>query len=140
MLAVMQKLSFVAKEDKKINGQYTFVSHDAVTSAVREECIRNGLILYQTVTAHAQEGNTTAVDVEVSIVNVDNPEDRITIKSFGYGVDTQDKGPGKAMSYAYKYALLKAFSLETGDDPERDSVERTAKPIVGYQPAGRVVK
>jgi hypothetical protein len=36
----------------------------------------------------------------------------------GYGVDPQDKGPGKAISYGVKYALLKVLGLETGDDPD----------------------
>lgn len=34
-----------------------------------------------------------------------------------------DKGPGKAISYAVKYAYLKAFALETGDDPDHDQRE-----------------
>jgi hypothetical protein len=40
--------------------------------------------------------------------------------SFGYGIDDQDKGAGKAMSYAVKYALLKTLGLETGDDPDEN--------------------
>jgi hypothetical protein len=35
-----------------------------------------------------------------------------------------DKGPGKAVSYAFKYALLKVFCLETGDDPDNDANAR----------------
>ena len=60
--------------------------------------------------------------MQVAFVNVDKPEDRVEVEFFGYGIDPQDKGPGKAMSYAVKYALLKVFSLETGDDPERDNI------------------
>lgn len=52
-------------------------------------------------------------------VNVDNPEEYIDIETFGDGVDTQDKAPGKAMTYADKYALLKAYKIETGDDPDQ---------------------
>jgi hypothetical protein len=44
------------------------------------------------------------------------------VSFFGYGIDNQDKGPGKAMSYAVKYAMLKTFCLETGDDPEKDDI------------------
>ena len=53
-------------------------------------------------------------------VNVDNPEEYIDITTYGDGVDTQDKAPGKAMTYADKYALLKAYKIETGDDPDKD--------------------
>ena len=46
--------------------------------------------------------------------------DLIDVETFGFGIDDQDKGPGKAMSYAVKYALLKTLGLETGDDPDMD--------------------
>jgi hypothetical protein len=42
------------------------------------------------------------------------------VQTAGYGIDPQDKGPGKAISYSVKYALLKALGLESGDDPDND--------------------
>lgn len=52
-------------------------------------------------------------------VNVDNPADCIDITTYGDGVDSQDKAPGKAMTYGDKYALLKAYKIITGDDPDQ---------------------
>lgn len=121
--SVMKDVAYIQKEDKKVNNQYRFVSHDAVTAKVRPALIEHGVIVEPSVVSHTREGNFTSAEMDVSFVNVDDPKDRITIKTFGYGVDNQDKGPGKAMSYAYKYALLKALALETGDDPERDNIE-----------------
>ena len=46
----------------------------------------------------------------------------------GYGIDPADKGIGKAISYSFKYALLKTFCLETGDDPDQDQSSK-------YEPA-----
>ena len=54
-------------------------------------------------------------------VNIDNPDDYIDITTYGDGVDTQDKAPGKAMTYADKYALLKAYKIQTGDDPDANA-------------------
>ena len=51
-------------------------------------------------------------------VNTDKPDEYIDITTYGAGVDTQDKAPGKAMTYADKYALLKAYKIQTGDDPD----------------------
>ena len=51
-------------------------------------------------------------------VNVEKPDEFIEIDTYGDGVDSQDKAPGKAMTYADKYALLKAYKIETGDDPD----------------------
>ena len=50
------------------------------------------------------------------------------ISGYGHGVDTQDKGAGKATTYALKYALLYAFMVPTGkiDDSDKshsDSLE-----------------
>lgn len=117
LLAVMQAVDYVQKE-KKQGMQYTIVSHDAVTAKVRPELVKQGVIYYPVRVARSQDGNRTEMDVTVRFVNVDNPQDFIDVQACGYGVDSQDKGPGKAMSYAVKYALLKALGLETGDDPD----------------------
>lgn len=132
MAAVMKAVSYVQKEDKKVNNQYTFVSHDAVVVATRQPILDAGLIYTVAVTRHSQDGNRTEADIEMTFINIDNPEETITVPSFGYGVDSQDKGPGKAVSYAVKYALLKTFALETGDDPEKDLTD--AEP--GEKPGG----
>lgn len=127
--AVMKAVSYVQKEDKKVNNQYTFVSHDAVTAKVRPHLIENGVALVTSVDSFHQDGNRTEATVTLEFVNVDKPEDKIVVRSFGYGIDPQDKGPGKAVSYAVKYGLLKTLCLETGDDPERDNINHEpAKP------------
>ena len=52
-------------------------------------------------------------------VNMDTPDEYIDITTYGDGVDPQDKAPGKAMTYADKYALLKAYKIITGEDPDQ---------------------
>lgn len=128
--AVMNAVSYVQKEDKKVNNQYTFVSHDAVTAKVRPHLIENGIVMITDVKEVKQDGNRTEAIVTLRFVNIDKPEDQVGITCFGYGIDPQDKGPGKAVSYAVKYGILKTLCLETGDDPERASIDHqpTAKP------------
>lgn len=53
----------------------------------------------------------------------DDPLSYIDIVSYGDGVDTQDKAPGKAMTYSDKYALMKAYKIQTGDDPDQYASE-----------------
>ncbi len=69
------------------------------------------------------------IKVVYRFVNIDNPEEYIDIVSYGDGVDSQDKAPGKAMTYADKYALLKAYKIETGDDPDKDPSGKMKKPL-----------
>lgn len=53
-------------------------------------------------------------------VNIDNPTEFIETTVWGDGIDTGDKAPGKAMTYADKYALMKAYKLSTGDDSDKE--------------------
>ena len=61
------------------------------------------------------------LEVTYRFVNVDDPTEFIDIKSYGDGIDTGDKTTGKAMTYADKYALLKAYKISTGDDPDQEA-------------------
>ena len=61
-------------------------------------------------------------------INLDNTNEYIDIDTYGDGLDTGDKATGKAMTYADKYALMKAYKISTGDDPDKD-----ASPENGYK-------
>lgn len=63
-------------------------------------------------------------------VNMDKPEEFIDIKSYGDGIDTGDKATGKAMTYADKYALMKAYKISTGEDPDQEASKEYKKPKV----------
>jgi len=119
---VMASVTYIQKERKQ-GMQYTIVSHDAVTAKVRPALLASGIVYYPTRCEHTQNGNRAECSMTVRFVNIDAPEDFFEVHAFGYGVDAQDKGPGKAMSYAVKYALLKALGLETGDDADHDSID-----------------
>lgn len=83
----------------------------------------------------------TRIETTYRFVNVDKPEEFIEIVSFAEGIDPQDKGSGKAMTYADKYALMKAYKISTGDDPDQEASQPTeykkaAKPMVFDPNAG----
>jgi hypothetical protein len=65
----------------------------------------------------------TRIETVYRFVNVDQPEEYIETTTFAEGIDTQDKGSGKAMTYADKYALMKAYKISTGDDPDQNASE-----------------
>lgn len=62
----------------------------------------------------------TRIETVYRFVNVDDPEDYIETTTFAEGIDAQDKGSGKAMTYGDKYALMKAYKISTGDDPDQE--------------------
>ena len=61
----------------------------------------------------------TRIETTYRFVNIDNPAEYIETTVFSEGIDAQDKGSGKAMTYADKYALMKAYKISTGDDPDQ---------------------
>jgi len=124
--AVMQDVSYVQK-DKKNGMQYSTVSHDKVTAKVRPIMVKHGVVYHPVNLEHRQDGNRTEVALTVRFVNIDKPEEYVDVPGLGYGVDNQDKGPGKAISYAVKYCLLKALGLETGDDADNEAIEHEPK-------------
>lgn len=73
------------------------------------------------------------IETTYRFVNIDNPAEYIDIISFGDGIDSADKAPGKAMTYSDKYALLKAYKIQTGDDPDQDPSPN----FTGATPTGR---
>lgn len=121
VIGIMSELHYIAKGDKTVNGQYRFVSHDQVTAKVHPLLVKYGITVIPTVEDMTHEGNRTTVKLLITFVNADNPHDNFTARYISQGIDGGDKGPGKAISYAYKYALLKTFCLETGDDPDNDA-------------------
>ena len=56
-------------------------------------------------------------------LNIDRPEEYIEVTTYGDGMDAGDKATGKAMTYADKYALMKAYKISTGDDPDQQASE-----------------
>lgn len=115
--AAMADVDYIQKE-KKSGMNYSIVSHDAVTAKVRPILHKHGVVYYPRELHVEQSGNRTQAVFQVRFENIDDRTDFIDVATFGYGVDPQDKGPGKAMSYGVKYALLKVLGLETGDDPD----------------------
>lgn len=128
--AIMQEVQYLAKDDHVEFGQtrYKALSEEKVTTIMRDKLLKYNLVVFPIEQTAGRTGNITHVDVKYRMVNVDNPEEYIEIVSAGDGADTQDKGSGKAMTYAFKYMWLRTFALPTGEDPDKvSSAELDAK-------------
>lgn len=128
--AVMKKIKYVQK-DAEISGggpKYKAVTHDNVTALLREHLVEEGIVilveqlkgaliiqrdLTKEIKMHLYQGS-----YGISFVNIDNPEDRATVTIDAHAADNGDKAPGKCASYATKVAMLKMFSIETGENEE----------------------
>lgn len=136
--AVMQDVEYLTKDDhiKFKSTNYKAISEEKVTRTVRASLIKNKLVILPVEQKHSREGTLSTVDITYKIIDIESGESELIVSS-GTGADTQDKGVGKAMTYAYKYLLLRAFAIPTGEDPDKvSSAEIDAKesePITSEQ-------
>ena len=121
--AIMENVQYLAKDDKVSFGStnYRALSEEKATSIMRAELLKYKLVVFPVAQSSTRSGSITHVDVTYRMVNVENPDEYIEIASCGDGADTQDKGSGKAMTYAFKYMWLRTFALPTGEDPDKIS-------------------
>lgn len=121
--AIMADVQYLTKDDCVSFGStsYRALSEEKVTSIMRAELLKHKLVVYPISQVSNRTGSITHVDVVYRMVNVENPDEYIDIASCGDGADTQDKGSGKAMTYAFKYMWLRTFALPTGEDPDKIS-------------------
>ncbi len=138
MSAITSEISTVAKNLSVDAGKssYKAVGEADVLAAVKPIEAKHGVYSYpvsRTITDSGEMVSTTKygerkqlfmrVETVYRFVNIDKPDEYIDITTYGDGVDTQDKAPGKAMTYGDKYALLKAYKIQTGDDPDQTASE-----------------
>lgn len=127
--AVMQDVGYLQKDDAIEFGKtsYKAISEEKVTSTVRESLLKHGLVIMPIEQEHSREGTLSTVNTKYKIVDIESGQYEIIVSS-GTGADTQDKGVGKAMTYSYKYLLLRTFAIPTGEDPDKiSSAELDAK-------------
>ena len=53
----------------------------------------------------------------------------IELMGYGHGIDSQDKGAGKATTYALKYSLLYTFLVPTGKIDDADNTHSDTLPV-----------
>jgi len=117
---------------------YKAVSEAAVLNAIKPLLKKHRLILIP-IKVDVKEivnsfentkGNTTRLMTQLSteykIIDVDTGEFEI-LAAPGNGADTQDKGSGKAWTYAYKAIIQKTFCLFSGEDTDNEHSEDMTK-------------
>lgn len=142
MSAITQEITAVAKNLQVGTGksQYRAVGEADILAAVKPLEVKHGVYSYPlsrnivesgTMERDNNYGKSVQLYMRIKVTYrflcIDNPESYLDIESFGDGVDTQDKAPGKAMTYADKYALMKAYKIITGDDPDQYESEPQEK-------------
>lgn len=137
--AVMEDVRAVGKHDRNSSQGFNFRGIDAVMNAVGPALRKHGVVVLPTVLDHSYDtvmsrnGSPMGhVLVKVQYAFIGPAGDRLDCTVMGEGMDTGDKATTKAMSVAFRTALLQALTLPTDEtDPDADTYERAevkAKP------------
>lgn len=113
----------VLRAVKPLEAKYKIYSYPFSRAIIESGTIENESVDYNTKERLIKRNLFERIEVVYRFVNIENPEEFIDITSYGDGIDSQDKSVGKAMTYADKYALLKAYKIITGDDPDQNASE-----------------
>jgi hypothetical protein len=125
--AVMKEIHYI-KKDTKVDNKYMAISHDMVLASLRPQLVEFGIVvrvnqlegkyvqlrdLNAGIKQHLYQGF-----YQIDFVNMDKPEEFCATRHEGHACDAQGMSAGKAESYAVKYAMIKMFGIETGENEE----------------------
>lgn len=116
-------------KSKQITGQgpsFSYTPVEEIADDLRKRMGAEGIVMVPSqidVVATEDAGTTKSGTTRWRhVIRVDwtltDGTDSLTVSSVGEAMDTGDKGMNKAQTAARKYALIGAFQLSTGDDPD----------------------
>lgn len=121
-MAVMKEVGYVQKAGHNDFQNYKYATEADAIKAIRPAMLNHGLCMIPSVESVSQDewGNTNVIMLYRIF---DEEGNFLSFRAAGSGNDKNSKGVGdkgiyKALTGASKYALLKTFLMETGDDPE----------------------
>lgn len=140
---VMNDVNAVKKTDRNTAQNFSFRGIDAVVNAVAPALREHGVIVmpevldhtYSTVEVGRNRTQMEHVIVRVKYTFTGTQGDSLACTVLGEAMDAGDKATPKAMSVAFRIALLQALALPTDEpDPDSYSYERAeAKPHATYE-------
>lgn len=134
LVAVKRDIGAVGKGDRNAQQGFNFRGIDAVMNAVAGPFMKHGIMAYPHKVVSVERGTaTTAKGSVMNTVSVivryafTDGVDYLHFEAAGEAFDSGDKATPKAMSVAYRTALIQALSLPT-DEPDPDSESYEAAP------------
>lgn len=110
----------VLRAVKPLEAKYGVYSYPYSRQIIDSGIIENESIDYKTKEKVIKKSLFERIEVVYRFVNIEKADEFVDITTYGDGIDSQDKSVGKAMTYADKYALLKAYKIITGEDPDQN--------------------
>ena len=146
--AVMGEVSSVSKDERNAGQGFNFRGIDAVVNAVGPALRKHGVIVvprvqdcqYGTIEIGEKRKATAHVRVIVEYVFFAGDGSSVSCTTAGEAMDQGDKATAKAMSVAFRTALLQTLSLPTDEpDPDSQSYERSEKAVVDTKALAKAI-
>lgn len=145
ILKVMKEVKNIEKTMSVGTGQssYKGVSDKVVKEVLQPAMAKHGLSILptgveakatterweETYNSQVKQKQSTFTEVTTKYLLLHSSGESIELAGYGHGVDSQDKGAGKATTYALKYTLLYTFLIPTGKIDDADGEHSDDVPV-----------
>jgi len=118
------------------DSSYKAVADSMVRNELKDAMVKNGLVILpivvqattkidrweeETKYGTKRKKQSILTDAHTKYLLLHTSGESIELSGYGQGVDTQDKGAGKATTYALKNVLLDTFLVIKGDEMDTDA-------------------
>jgi len=147
---VMQEVKGMEKNSKVGSGRNTYngTKDQDVKEVFNEALANNGLCILptdiqeetqidrweQTYQGNVQTKQSVFTKVKTKYLLLHTSGESIELAGYGHGVDPQDKGAGKATTYALKNTLLYTFLTPVGKIDDSETEHSEDKPVPNSKP------
>lgn len=142
IIKVMQEVKGIEKSMTvgSGNNSYKGVADQEVKQIIGDAMAKNGLCIlpistdaktqidrwdeidqYSKVAGATKSKQSVFTEVKTKYLLIHESGESIELSGYGHGIDSQDKGAGKATTYALKYTLLYTFLVPTGKIDDTDN-------------------
>lgn len=131
ILAVMAECKYLIKDRPKETGQnapkYSMKTEEGVLELLHDSLVKHGITMWpiKKVVLKSEKFNVGSgkewrfIQMECTFTMKHTSGEERQVVAIGEGTDPGDKASYKAQTGAKKYALLEAFLVESGDDPDK---------------------
>lgn len=128
---IANEIGAIAKDGKNAQQGYAYIEYAQVAAKARELQAKHGVAIIPTVDSYtAMEvknkyggiGYHYLIKMIFTVINAEDPEDKIVSNWIGEATDYGDKGINKAITSGVKYFIMRLYNISEKGEQEADAV------------------
>jgi hypothetical protein len=138
---ISNEIGCIKKTGKNVQQNYNYIEYANIAAEIRSKFARYGVVIVPGVKGYAVDNVTTArggtgfhytLDMSFTVINTDDPNERIESPWLGEATDYGDKAVNKAETSGEKYFIMKLLNISEKGENEADAT--TPEPAQTVQP------